>query len=53
MSKPWFLEMTMAAEPSELAARIEKVLKPMSSELAKKDGDFVAERISEKMQSAM
>jgi hypothetical protein len=31
MSKPWFLEMSMAAEPSPLAGIISQILNPSSA----------------------
>lgn len=33
MSKPWFLQMTMEAEPSSLAKQIKSILGPLKSHL--------------------
>jgi hypothetical protein len=53
MSKPWFLKMTLEAEKSPLATRIESILKPTTSELSKTTPEKLANGISERMQSAM
>jgi len=38
MSKPWFLQMTMEAEPSALAKQIKSVLGPLKSHLVEESG---------------
>jgi hypothetical protein len=53
MSKPWFLEMTMQAEPSQLAGRIQQILKPMKSELMRRNGEEVAREIKDNMRQGM
>jgi cystathionine beta-synthase len=53
MSKPWFLEMTMQAEATPLAAQIADILRPTSSHLATKDGSKIAKEIGVKMKEHM
>jgi cystathionine beta-synthase len=53
MSKPWFLEMTMQAEPTALAAQIKTILEPTDSHLAEKSGEQVAGEIEKSMKEHM
>jgi cystathionine beta-synthase len=53
MSKPWFLAMTMEAEATPLAAQINRILEPTSSELSKTNGATIAKEIGSKMKEKM
>jgi hypothetical protein len=53
MSKPWFLEMTMQAEPSALAATIKHTLGPQDGHLAEKPGGALAKEIGASMDAHM
>jgi cystathionine beta-synthase len=53
MSKPWFLEMTMQAEPSALADTIKRALDPQDGHLAEKTGGTLAKEIGNGMAAHM
>jgi cystathionine beta-synthase len=53
MSKPWFLSMTMESDATPLAAQINRILEPTSSELCQRNGTAVAHDIGQKMKAGM